>query len=69
MPAVQAALKSEDYGAAMKSLSGLRGPVFDFLDKVLVNAPEAAMRQNRLALLMQIRGAMEQVADFSQVSG
>ncbi len=69
MPAVQAALKSEDYGAAMKSLSGLRGPVFDFLDKVLVNAPEAAVRQNRLALLMQIRGAMEQVADFSQVSG
>ena len=69
MPAVQAAVKGEDFASAMKSLSGLRGPVFDFLDKVLVNAPEAAVRQNRLALLTQIRGAMEQVADFSQVSG
>ena len=68
-PAVDAALAGEDFAAAMRALANLRGPVDGFFDKVLVNADDAAERDNRLRLLMRVRGAMGRVADFSQVVG
>ncbi|MDR3509403.1 MAG: glycine--tRNA ligase subunit beta [Caulobacteraceae bacterium] len=68
-PQVGAALASEDFSAAMRSLSALRGPVDAFFDKVLVNDPDVATRYNRLRLLIQVRDAMGRVADFSQISG
>jgi glycyl-tRNA synthetase beta chain len=40
-----------------------------FFDKVLVNADDAAVRQNRLRLLAQVRDAMGLVADFSLIAG
>ena len=46
---------------------GFDSPVDDFFDRVLVNADDAAVRQNRLRLLSRVQGAMGQVADFSQV--
>ncbi len=51
----------------MAALAGLRAPVDAFFDKVLVNAPEAAIRLNRLRLLARIRTAMATVADFSRI--
>jgi len=68
-PAVDAALAGEDFAAAMRALADLRAPVDGFFDKVLVNADDAAERENRLRLLMRVRGAMGRVADFSQVVG
>ncbi|WP_102959934.1 glycine--tRNA ligase subunit beta [Mangrovicella endophytica] len=63
------ALASESYAAAMAALAKLRGPVDAFFDKVLVNAEDAAVRANRLALLTRIRTATAKVADFARIAG
>ena len=68
-PIVEHALAAEDFAGAMRALAALRGPVDAFFDKVLVNSEIPAERANRLKLLGQVRGLMDQVADFSQVSG
>ncbi|MES2725398.1 MAG: hypothetical protein V4656_19775, partial [Pseudomonadota bacterium] len=60
---------NEDFAGAMRALSGLRGPVDAFFEKVLVNSEVAAERENRLRLLAQVRDAMGRVADFSLVTG
>jgi glycyl-tRNA synthetase beta chain len=67
--AVDAALETEDFAAAMSALAGLRGPVDAFFDKVLVNSDVAEERDNRLKLLGQVRDVMGRVADFGQVGG
>ncbi|OYW75719.1 MAG: glycine--tRNA ligase subunit beta, partial [Asticcacaulis sp. 32-58-5] len=59
---------AEAYLEALKALSGLRGAVDAFLDGVLVNAEDASVRQNRLALLGDIRGLVEGVADLSKIT-
>jgi glycyl-tRNA synthetase beta chain len=40
-----------------------------FFDNVTVNADDKALRSNRLRLLAQITGTLEQVADFSKIEG
>ncbi len=60
---------SENFAAAMQSLSELRPAVDAFFDHVTVNAEDAALRDNRLRLLNSIRQAMLTVADFSRISG
>ncbi|MBU4040301.1 MAG: glycine--tRNA ligase subunit beta [Alphaproteobacteria bacterium] len=67
--AVDAALDTEDFAAAMTALSRLRAPVDAFFDKVMVNSEVAAERENRLKLLGQVRAAMGRVADFGMVGG
>jgi glycyl-tRNA synthetase beta chain len=54
---------------AMSALALLRRPVDEFFDKVTVNDPDPALRENRLRLLSRIRAVMNQVADFSQIEG
>jgi glycyl-tRNA synthetase beta chain len=68
-PRVRTALAEEDFVATLSALAGLRGPVDAFFDRVLVNSPVPDERENRLALLQQVREAMGQAADFSLVSG
>ena len=68
-PAINAAIASEDFVAAMQALAGLRAPVDMFFDAVTVNADDAALRINRLKLLNGIRSALDGVADFSKVEG
>jgi glycyl-tRNA synthetase beta chain len=63
------ALEAEDYGAAMASLSKLRGPVDAFFEDVIVNADDNIVRRNRLLLLSRIRGAVDSVADFTRLEG
>jgi glycyl-tRNA synthetase beta chain len=53
----------------MQSLARLRRPVDEFFEKVTVNDPDPALRENRLRLLSRIRAVMNQVADFSQIEG
>jgi glycyl-tRNA synthetase beta chain len=48
-------------------ISSLRPKVDLFFDKVLVNAPDPAVRQNRLALLYELRQQFSKVADFSEI--
>ncbi|GBR53602.1 glycyl-tRNA synthetase subunit beta [Neokomagataea thailandica NBRC 106555] len=65
----KAALEAENFTQAMQSIAGLR-PVLDrFFDAVIVNAPEADVRKNRLRLLATFRATTGLIADFSQIDG
>jgi glycyl-tRNA synthetase beta chain len=66
---VDQALETEDFAAAMRALAALRGPVDAFFEAELVNAEDAAERDNRLRLLGQVRDVMGRVADFGQIAG
>jgi glycyl-tRNA synthetase beta chain len=48
-------------------ISSLRPKVDLFFDKVLVNAPDARVRQNRLKLLSGLIGQFSSIADFSEI--
>ena len=67
--AVDAALETEDFAAAMRALSQLRAPVDAFFTDVMVNSDVAEERDNRLKLLGQVRAVMGRVADFGQIAG
>ncbi|MBY0423772.1 MAG: hypothetical protein K2Q06_15820, partial [Parvularculaceae bacterium] len=65
----EAAIKVEDFTAAMAALSSLRAPLDAFFEKVTVNADDPKLRANRLALLMRLRAATAGVADLSKLEG
>ena len=67
--ALEAPLAKEDFAGAMRVLAGLRAPVDAFFEAVMVNDSDAAIRANRLALLVAVRGALHKVADFSKIEG
>ncbi|MDP1913981.1 glycine--tRNA ligase subunit beta [Brevundimonas sp.] len=67
--AVDAALETEDFAAAMTALARLRAPVDAFFDEVMVNSEVAEERDNRLKLLGQVRAVMGRVADFGMIAG
>ena len=69
LPDAQAAVAREDFAGAMTALSGLRAAVDAFFETVIVNAPEPALRSNRLNLLARFRNAVHEVADFSAIEG
>jgi glycyl-tRNA synthetase beta chain len=50
-----------------KAISRLRPKVDLFFDKVLVNAPDARVRQNRLTLLNTLLAEFSTIADFSEI--
>ncbi|MGJ4957329.1 glycine--tRNA ligase subunit beta [Bradyrhizobium sp. HKCCYLRH2015] len=64
-----AAVAKEDFAAAMRAMAKLRPAVDAFFDKVKVNDDDAAIRENRLRLLNEIRSATRAVADFSKIEG
>jgi glycyl-tRNA synthetase beta chain len=67
--ALTAALKDEDFAAAMLALAALRAPLDAFFENVIVNADDPTLRINRLRLLTHIRSAMGKVADFGEIEG
>ena len=67
--AVETALQTEDFAAAMTALAALRAPVDRFFEDVMVNSDVPEERENRLKLLGQVRDVMGQVADFAQIAG
>ena len=67
-PKADAAFKTGDYTGSLQALAALRAPVDDFFDNVMVNAEDAALRTNRLALLSQLHQAMNRVADISKLA-
>jgi glycyl-tRNA synthetase beta chain len=67
-PKAEAAFAAGDYTASLQALAALRAPVDAFFDNVMVNAEDAALRTNRLALLAQLHQAMNRVADISKLA-
>ncbi|MFN3668339.1 MAG: glycine--tRNA ligase subunit beta [Brevundimonas sp.] len=67
--AVDAALETEDFAAAMTALARLRAPVDAFFTDVMVNSDVPEERDNRLKLLGQVRAVMGRVADFGMIGG
>ena len=59
------AVLRQDYSKALSQLAGLRAPVDSFFDNVMVNADDAAIKANRLALLSRLRKLFLDVADLS----
>ena len=63
-----AALHRHDYVAVLSRLATLRPAVDAFFDAVMVNAEDAAVRGNRLALLKRLSDRFGAIADISQLS-
>jgi glycyl-tRNA synthetase beta chain len=56
------------YAAALNELADLRDPVDRFFDDVMVMADDESIRNNRLALLGDLRALFLDVADISRLS-
>jgi len=63
--ALEPVFAASDYTQAMKTLAELREPVDQFFDQVMVMADDEAVKNNRLALLSQLRNLFLEVADIS----
>jgi glycyl-tRNA synthetase beta chain len=67
-PLADAAFERGDHAASLQTLASLKAPVDVFFDKVMVNADDPALRNNRLALLAALHAAMNRVADLSRLA-
>ena len=68
-PRADAAFARGEHAASLQALAALKTPVDAFFDAVMVNADDAALRNNRLALLGALHQAMNRVADLSRLAG
>jgi glycyl-tRNA synthetase beta chain len=57
------------YREALEKLASLRAPVDQFFDDVMVMAEDESLRNNRIALLNQLRGLFLRAADLSRLQG
>lgn len=58
-------IDSGNYNQGLVLLAGLREPVDAFFDTVMVMDEDAALRTNRLALLSNLKGLFDRIADLS----
>jgi glycyl-tRNA synthetase beta chain len=68
IPAAQNALNSGNFSENLKAFAALKAPVDAFFTDVMVMADDLPVRANRLALLRDLRAAMNQVADISKLA-
>jgi glycyl-tRNA synthetase beta chain len=66
--AVRPMLEDREYTAVLTALAGLREPVDQFFDDVMVMVDDTATRNNRLAVLGELRALFLDVADISRLS-
>ena len=66
--AVAPLLSNRDYTSVLTTLADLRDPVDGFFDDVMVMTDDEALRNNRLALLAELRAMFLNVADVSRLS-
>ena len=66
-PQADAAFAAGDYTASLQALAALKTPVDAFFETVMVNANDAALRTNRLALLGTLHASMNRVADLARL--
>jgi len=64
---VRGRLANLPYRPALESIASLRPKVDLFFDKVLVNAQDPQIRQNRLTLLQTLLAEFSTIADFSEI--
>jgi glycyl-tRNA synthetase beta chain len=57
----------KNYKAALEQIATLRPQVDAFFDAVMVMAPDAEVRANRLALLERVLEDFSGIADFSEI--
>jgi glycyl-tRNA synthetase beta chain len=57
-----------DYTASLQILAALKSPVDTFFDHVMVNVEDESLRNNRLALLRELHGIMNRIADLSKLA-
>ena len=67
-PLAQKCVAAGDYQAALATLAQARASVDAFFQDIMVMADDLAVRNNRLALLAQLHGLMNQVADISRLA-
>ena len=67
-PVADALFDRDDYTASLRELAALKAPVDAFFDSVMVNADDADLRANRLALLARLHATMNRVADLSKLA-
>ena len=67
-PGVEERVARADFAPALLVLAGVRADVDAFFDKVLVNAEDLAVRENRLALLTGLERLLNRVADISRLA-
>ena len=65
---VQPMLEERRYAQVLNELADLREPVDRFFDDVMVMADDEAIRNNRLALLSELRALFLDVADISRLA-
>jgi glycyl-tRNA synthetase beta chain len=65
LPLVESAVAKQAYAEALNALTALAQPLDQFFTDVMVMAEDEAVRNNRLALLRNIRKALSSVADIS----
>jgi glycyl-tRNA synthetase beta chain len=63
----EAAKGSSSYREKLAAMASLRPQVDLFFDKILVNDPNPAIRENRLALLYSLLTEFSTIADFSEI--
>jgi len=67
-PAAQQRFAASDYAGTLKLLSEMREPVDVFFDAVMVMAEDPKLQKNRIALLRDLHGLMNMVADLSRLA-
>jgi glycyl-tRNA synthetase beta chain len=66
-PEVEALRAGQQYPEALQKIATLRPAVDSFFDRVMVMAPEANLRSNRLALIASVLSDFTRIADFSEI--
>ncbi|MFN0299386.1 MAG: glycine--tRNA ligase subunit beta [Burkholderiales bacterium] len=67
-PEIKRFMDDQQYADALRWLASVRDRVDAFFDKVLVNADDPKLRNNRLGLLTRLNRLMNQVADISKLA-
>jgi glycyl-tRNA synthetase beta chain len=67
-PDVAARFAASDYAGSLRVLAQAREPVDAFFNDVMVMAEDPKVRGNRVALLRELHGLMNQVADISKLA-
>lgn len=56
-----------NYSSALEAIASIRPRVDTFFDKILVNAPDERVKQNRMLLLSSLLSEFSTIADFSEI--
>jgi glycyl-tRNA synthetase beta chain len=66
-PQVEGLRARQEYPEALECIAALRPAIDGFFDQVMVMAPEAHLRRNRLALITSVLNDFSRIADFSEI--